>query len=113
MRFLSAVKEHDLNAMMQLWGSSNGLAVRRLGEGVARQRLTVIRIYLEHEEYAITVAPMNVVLDLEEGERVVFVRLNRKGCTPVVPFILAPYRGSWLVRSVDLEAAGNPARWCR
>jgi hypothetical protein len=77
------------------------------------QRLTVMRIYLEHEEYTIVPRPADVIVELESDEQSVFVRLTRKGCTPVVPFVLAPYRGGWLVRNIDLERAGNPARRCQ
>ncbi len=110
--FLSAVRAQDMNQMAALWGSAAGPAADRLDSQTLEQRLTVMRIYLEHEEYTIVPQPPGMLVDLEAGEQAVFVRLTRKGCTPVVPFTLAPYRGGWLVRNVDLEKAGNPARRC-
>ncbi len=110
--FLSAVRARDMNQMAALWGSTAGPAADRLDSQTLAQRLTVTRIYLEHEEYTIVPRPPDVLVDLEPGEQAVFVRLTRKGCTPVVPFTLAPYRGGWLVRNIDLEKAGNPARRC-
>ena len=112
-RFLAAVTSNDLNTMGQMWGSSRGTAASRFDDDVVRQRLTVISVYLEHESFEIDDAPTSAFLDLADGEEAVFVRLLRNGCTPLIPFVLAPYEGNWLVRDVDLEAAGNPSSSCR
>jgi hypothetical protein len=111
--FLSAVRGQDMSAMQRLWGSSSGLAADRMDNQELERRLTVIRIWLEHEEYTIVPRPADMLVQAESGEQVVFVRLTRKGCTPVVPFTMAPYRGIWLVRNIDLEAAGNPEIRCQ
>ena len=111
--FLSAVRNQDMGAMERLWGSSAGLAADQMDAQVLQQRLTVTRIYLEHEEYAIVPQPRDMWVEKRSDEQVVYVRLTRKGCTPVVPFTVAPYRGAWLVRYIDLEAAGNPERRCQ
>ena len=111
--FLSAVREHDMGAMEQMWGSSSGLASDRMDGQTVEQRLTVMRIYLAHEEYTIVPRPTDMLVDTQSGEQVVYVRLTRKGCTPTVPFTVAPYRGGWLIRNVDLQAAGNPERRCQ
>jgi hypothetical protein len=52
-------------------------------------------------------------VNLEAGERAVFAQITRKGCHPTVPFTLVPYSGGWLIRSIDLAAAGNPSRRCQ
>jgi len=96
-----------------LWGTSNGPASENLDRVTLEQRLTVIRIYLEHEEYTIVPDGPVAGVDVEAGERAVFVQLSRRGCTPTVPFTLVPHRGGWLVRDIDLAAAGNPSRSCR
>jgi hypothetical protein len=83
-----------------------------MDQATLEQRLTVIRIYLEHEDFAIVPGDPVAGVNIEAGERAVFVRITRKGCTPTVPFTLVPYRGGWLVRSIDLAAAGNPSRRC-
>jgi hypothetical protein len=112
--FLSAVSAQDMTRMAELWGSSSGPAANRMDAQTLEQRLTVIRVYLEHEEYAVVPRPTNVrVVETEAGERVVYVRLTRRGCTPVVPFTLVQYANGWLIRNIDLQAAGNPARRCR
>ena len=111
--FLSAVRNQDMAAMERMWGSSMGLASDQMDTQTLQQRLTVIRIYLEHEEYAIVPQPRDMLVEKQSNEQVVYVRLTRKGCTPVVPFTVAPYRRSWLVRNIDLGAAGNPERRCQ
>ena len=98
--------------MGQLWGTSNGPASENLDQVTLEQRLTVIRIYLEHEEFTIVPGDPVAGVNVEAGERAVFVQLSRRGCTPTVPFTLVPHGGGWLVRDIDLAAAGNPSRRC-
>ncbi len=111
--FLHAVSANSIAGMGQLWGTSDGPAADRMDQTVLEQRLTVIRVYLEHEEFVIVPGDPVTGVNLEAGELAVFVQLSRKGCTPTVPFTLAPYRGGWLIRSIDLAAAGNPSRRCQ
>jgi len=110
--FLYAVSSNSIAGMGQLWGTSRGPAAEHMDRTPLEQRLTVIRIYLEHEEFSIVPGDPVAGANLEAGERAVFVRLTRKGCTPTVPFTLVPYRNGWLIRSIDLAAAGNPSRRC-
>ena len=112
--FLNAVNANSLVAMGELWGTKRGPASRKLDAEVLLQRLTIMKIYLEHEEFQIVPdGGMNPKLDIKPGEQVVYVRITRKGCTPVVPFTLIIYRGGWLISEIDLEARGNPVRGCR
>jgi hypothetical protein len=111
--FLHAVSANSLTGMGQLWGTSEGPAAGNMDRTTLEQRLTVIRIYLEHEEFAFVPGDPVAGVNLEAGERAVFVQLTRRGCTPMVPFTLVPYRGGWLIRSIDLASAGNPSRRCR
>lgn len=112
--FLSAVSANSLAGMGELWGTKSGRASRKLDADVLRQRLTVMKIYLEHEKFQIVPdGGLNSKLDIEPGEQVVYVRITRKGCTPVIPFTLIIYGGGWLISEIDLEARGNPARSCR
>jgi hypothetical protein len=110
--FLNAVSANSLAGMGQLWGTDNGPASANLDRTTLEQRLTVIRIYLEHEDYTIVPGDPAAGVDVEAGERAVYVRLNRRGCTPTVPFTLVPYAGGWLIRDIDLASAGNPSRRC-
>lgn len=109
--FLNAVKAQNLNQMGRLWGSKKGPAVSYMDRTTLEQRLTVMRIYLEHDSFAI-VPPNQSDLALPAGERLVRVRLNRRGCASTVPFTLVRYNGGWLVSNIDLAAAGNPAVGC-
>ena len=110
--FLNAVSANSLAGMGRLWGTSDGPAVGNMDQAVLEQRLTVIRIYLEHEEFRIVPGDPVAGANIEAGERAVFVRLSRRGCTPTVPFTLVPYGGGWLIRTIDLASAGNPSRRC-
>ena len=97
---------NSILAMGQVWGTSDGPAAGNMDRTELEQRLTVIRIYLEHEEFAIVPGNPVAGVNLAAGERAVFVQLSRRGCTPTVPFTLVPYGGGWLIRSIDLAAAG-------
>lgn len=108
--FLAAVQANSQVAMGELWGTSDGPAASRMSREELEKRLTVIRAYLVHDAY--TVVPGDGSLPAEQGERIVQVRLERNGCTPVVPFTVVRYGRGWLVKAVDLEAAGNPQRRC-
>ena len=111
--FLQAVSANSIAGMGRLWGTNDGPATGNMDQTTLEQRLTVIRIYLEHEEFAFVPGNPLSRVDLEAGERDVFVQLTRRGCTPTVPFTLVPYRGGWLIRSIDLARAGNPSRRCQ
>ena len=108
--FMDAVRANSLVAMGDLWGSDRGRARTYMSPDEMERRLTVMRIYLENEEYEI-LAP-GAQMGLAENQRVVRVQLTRRGCQPVVPFTVTRFGNGWLVSNVDLAAAGNPARTC-
>ncbi len=110
--FMAAVSENNLVTMGQLWGTKDGPAGERMDRVQLEQRLTIMRSYLMHERYEVQVVPPGRMLPTSDRERAYEVRLFRNGCTPVVPFTLVQLDGGWLVRSVDLTQAGNPARNC-
>ena len=66
-QFMSAVAAHDLEQMASLWGGARGPAVRYMDRDELHQRLTVIRIYLEHERYEIL--PPGINTAPEPGRR--------------------------------------------
>lgn len=108
--FMNAVRVNSLSTMGELWGSSRGPAKSYLPANELEQRLIVIRTYLDHESFEILEPQASV--PRAANQRIVEVRLTRKGCRPVVPFTLVPYRGGWLISNIDIAAAGNPARSC-
>ena len=109
--FMEAVHANRLVTMGDLWGSTRGPARSYMDRNELEQRLTVIRTYLVHESFTI-LESNEAVLRAAPGERVLSVRLVRGNCRPVVPFTLVQHRSGWLVKAIDLEAVGNPARRC-
>jgi hypothetical protein len=110
-KFMAAVKANDLVAMEALWGTEAGPATKRMSHDEAEQRLTVMRVYLEHERYSVLPAQRQLMGD-RGNQRLYRVQLERKNCKPVVPFTMVRNGSGWLVESVDLSEAGNPARTC-
>jgi hypothetical protein len=108
--FMNAVRDNDLKTMANVWGSRRGPASTYMASQELEQRLTVMRVYLEHESYEIV--PPRFSADASSNQREFGVRITRRGCTATVPFTLARYGDGWLISSVDLAAAGNPARSC-
>jgi hypothetical protein len=108
-RFMAAVKANDLPTMGRLWGTAKGPAAQSMPRDQLDKRLTVIQSYLLHD--SLTILP-GTEPESASNERVVRVQLMRLGCAPVVPFTLVRYRDGWLIREIDLEAAGNPKRPC-
>src|SRR5690242_16203062 len=108
--FMNAVKANSITAMGELYGSKDGPATHWMDRTLMEQKLTIIRIYLEHDKYDL-MPPNESSIDAD-GKHRVSVRLYRKGCTPVVPITLVRAGDGWLVWDVDLVAAGNPAVPC-
>ncbi len=111
--FLNAVNANSLVAMGEFWGTKGGPASEKMDADVWQQRLTIMKVYLEHEEFQIVSdGGLSPKFGIKPGEQVVYVQITRNGCTPVVPFTLITYRGGWLISEIDLEARGNPVRHC-
>jgi hypothetical protein len=108
--FLNAVKANSIVGMRDLWGSERGPAATYLSSQEVDQRLTVIRAFLDHERFEF--AQPNEVDPANSAQRIVKVRLTRKGCQPVVPITTVRWGNGWLVKNIDLSSAGNPARPC-
>jgi hypothetical protein len=108
--FLNAVRAGSLATMSGLWGNERGPAAGNMARDEVERRLTVIRIYLEHERFEILPPDPSAVG--VGGRRQVRVRITRRGCQPVVPFTVTRWRDGWLVADIDLAAAGNPQRAC-
>jgi hypothetical protein len=108
--FLDAVHANSLPRMSELWGSTRGPARNYMKRDELEQRLTIIRTYLQYEKFEMLES--QGVPSSTSSERTVRVRLERNGCTPVVPFTVVPWAGGWLVSNIDLAQAGNPARRC-
>ena len=108
--FLNAVKANSIVGMRELWGTERGPAAEYMNAREVEKRLTVIRTYLEHDRFEFD--QPNAADPGNLQQRIVRVRLTRKGCQPVVPFTTVQWKAGWLVKTIDLSAAGNPARPC-
>jgi hypothetical protein len=108
--FLDAVHANSLPRMSELWGSTRGPARGYMRRDELEQRLTIMRTYLQYDKFEM-LEPEGLP-STSGNERTVRVRLERNGCTPVVPFTVVPYAGGWLISNIDLAQAGNPARRC-
>jgi hypothetical protein len=109
--FMSAVQAGALSRMADLWGTDDGPASRRMDREELEMRVRVMRQYLIHESYEVLVGQQDQ-FSRNENLRYYQVRLVRGTCVDVVPFTLVRYGGGWLVQTIDLAQAGNPARVC-
>jgi hypothetical protein len=105
---MQAVADSNLTKMAGLWGTANGPAAKTKQPPDYERRIAIMQAYLRSDGFRVT-------SDIAEGEnrRALQVELRRQTCTWSVPFVtVRTGDGSWLVTSVDLAAAGNPARPC-
>ena len=109
--FMSAVGANNLVQMGGLWGTERGAAIRSMDAVELHKRLSVIRQYLRHDSYLI-VGELGSGLLVDERHRIFQVRMIRSGCSLLVPFTLVEVGEGWLIQSIDLAAAGNPAVPC-
>ncbi len=110
-QFMAAVNQRDLPVMGELWGTDRrGPASVWMRPEELEQRLTVMAVYLGHDEYEVLPRAFEPLPTVKQRE--VQVRLTRSGCEHTVPFTLVPYGNGWLISSIDIAAAGNPARTC-
>src|SRR6185503_13113551 len=94
-----------------IWGTEKGPAKRAMEPQELDKRLSVIKSFLVHDKFEFQ--PRQTLDAMGAQVRVVDVRLYRNGCRPVVPFTLVRWDGKWLVKDIDLSAAGNPIRPCQ
>ena len=106
--FMQAVADSNLDKMSSLWGTTNGPALKTHQPPDYEKRIAIMQAYLRNDGF-------HIISDVPEGEkrRAVQVQIRRETCTWNVPFeTVSTSDGSWLITSVDLTAAGNPARPC-
>jgi hypothetical protein len=107
--FLQAVSDSNIDKMAMLWGTLAGPSARTKQPPDYERRVAVMQAYLRHDDSRIvTDAP-----DAGPTKHLVQAELRRAACTWTVPFVVIQLAdSSWIVNSVDLTAAGNPARGC-
>ncbi len=108
--FLKAVSDSNLRTMATLWGTTAGPASRTGQPPDWERRVAVMQAYLRHDDF-------RIVTDVPETlptRHAVQAELRRSACTWVVPFVAIQLGdGGWIVNSVDIATAGNPARPCQ
>lgn len=107
--FLQAVSDSNIDKMAMLWGTAAGPSARTKQPPDYERRIVVMQAYLRHDDSRIvTDAP-----DTSPTRHLVQAELRRSACTWTVPFVAIQLAdSSWIVNSVDLTTAGNPARGC-
>jgi hypothetical protein len=105
---MQAVADSNLSKMATLWGTTNGPASKTKQPPDYERRIAIIQAYLRSDSF-------RIISDIPQGEarRALQVQIRRQACTWTVPFVAVRTADeSWLVNSVELTAAGNPARPC-
>jgi hypothetical protein len=112
-QFMAAVKANDLDHMGALWGDERGPAQRTMKPEVLRQRLTVMRIYLDHIGYRVIEGPLPV--PGKPNVESFRIELQRPpSCLVVSPIDLVHTKnGGWLVNDIHLESLGTPRAACK
>jgi hypothetical protein len=108
--FMQAAADSNLTRMAQLWGTSRGSAIETGSPSDYEKRLIVMQSYLRGDS-AHVVSDTPVTGDA--NRRHLAIALYRQGCAKQIPATMVRTKaGGWVVNSVDLTSAGNPARPC-
>jgi len=108
--FMQAAADSNLTRMGELWGSDGGPAAQTGNPSDYEKRLFIMQTYLRGDSIQV-VSDMAVPGD--NSHRRVTIALYRRSCPKQIPMTLVRTKaGGWIVNSVDLNAAGNPARPC-
>ncbi len=107
--FMRAAADSNLNRMGDLWGNQRGPAnLTRFPPGYEK-RLTVMQLYLRGDSVRIT---SDMAVRGSGSQRQFSVELHRGTCVMQIPLTTVRSGNGWLVETVDISAAGNPARPC-
>jgi hypothetical protein len=102
-RFMTAAKAQDIQAMSNVWGTSQGPARSTMEKDELEKREIIMMTCLKHDSYRVLgEAPAPA------GERVMAVEVKFKGLTPSTNF--TSVRGPserWYIRTLELEPLGE------
>ena len=108
--FMGAARDSNVTRMAALWGASGGPAGQTHNPKDYERRLVVLQAYLRGDSARVT---SDIPISGDANRRRLIVSLFRGPCaTPVSVVAIRTRSGSWIVNSVDLTSAGNPARPC-
>jgi hypothetical protein len=107
--FMRAAADSNLTRMAQLWGTERG-PVSEVPLDNYEKRVAVMQAYLRGDSARIV---SDIASPEDANRRRLTVALYRGTCVKQIPFTTVRIKsGGWIVESVDLSAAGNPARPC-
>jgi hypothetical protein len=107
--FMRAAADSNLTRMAQLWGTERG-PVSEVPLDNYEKRVAVMQAYLRGDSARIV---SDIASTEDPNRRRLTVALYRGTCVKQIPFTTVRIKsGGWIVESVDLNAAGNPARPC-
>ena len=107
--FMRAAADSDLTRMAQLWGTDHGPASETRPNNYEK-RIAVMQAYLHGDSTRIV---SEVATPGDQNRRRVSIALYRGTCVKQIPVTTVHTKsGGWIVESVDISVAGNPARPC-
>ncbi|MGQ0704009.1 MAG: hypothetical protein ACT4PM_12835 [Gemmatimonadales bacterium] len=110
--FMNAAADSNLTRMGELWGTERGLAAKQMAPADHYKRLVVMQAYLKGDSIRV-VSETPVRGRDNERDLVVELYRLRGACVKSIPFnTVRAGSGTWLVQSVNVGAAGNPAHPC-
>ena len=105
--FMKAAADSNLTRMGELWGTANGPASKSTDN---EKRLAIMQAYVRGDSIRIVA---DEPVPGSDNRRKVTVALYRRGCLKQFPInTVLTKSGGWLVNSLDVTMAGNPARPC-
>jgi len=106
--FLRAARDSSLTRMAELWGTARGPASQTRPAGYEK-RVAVMQVYLRGDSTRVV---SDEPVPGDESHRRIQLALYRGTCVKQLPATMVRAKKRWLVSSVDLSQAGNPARPC-
>lgn len=107
--FMRAAADSNISRMAELWGTDKGPA-SQTHPPEYEKRLMVMQAWLHGDSTRIL---SDTPMTGEDNQRRVSIALYRGSCVKQIPLTTVRVRdGGWIVQSVDLNFAGNPARPC-
>jgi hypothetical protein len=107
--FMRAAADSNISRMAELWGTSKGPASQTRPTEYEK-RLMVMQAWLHGDSTRILA---DTPVPGDDSRRRVSIALHRGTCVKQIPVTTVRIRdGGWIVQSVDISFAGNPARPC-
>lgn len=106
--FMRAAADSNLSRMAELWGTSKG-PVSRTHPDNYEKRLVVMQAYLRGDSARVV---SDVSVSGDDQRRSLSIALYRGTCVKQIPAVMVRAREGWIVYSIDISAAGNPALPC-